>query len=431
MRLPRHKIFIPTINLIQSLFYFCFKKMNIGKFNFELENKIKSFWKRNFFIELPNWRTGFFLALKALPKSEKNEVIITGLHIVDSVNSVILAGYKPVFVDLDLNNHCVDLTDLKKKINKNTLAIHLTYLCGMVPDLDEFNKLCEENSIYLIEDISQSYGSTFKGNLLGRYGKFAIGSLTYGKCISAIDGGFLITDSKKEFEKIQLQAKNILTETNKKISIKNNIINLIASIATHRLIFKIFTFNAFKLIRFLNPRKFEKIHEPKFKIKNYDKLSYHANLPIKRSKWSKDVHFIFTETHAKLAVASYSTFHKGLKRRQELAKIFFSKIDKKFIKFFPTALLDFDNCAYYHLPIYCKDQKKMQKFLFNNLIDAVGYAHPLLNELEDFKEYNCNLKNTKYIKYNSIFIPLLEDFSDKDVVKTASLINKYLLDEKY
>ena len=89
--------------------------MSIGKFNLELEKKFKFFWKRNFFISLPNWRTGFYFSLKSLPKSEKNEVIITGLHIVDSVNAVILAGLKPVFVDLDLDNHCLDLIDLKKK----------------------------------------------------------------------------------------------------------------------------------------------------------------------------------------------------------------------------------------------------------------------------------------------------------------------------
>ena len=71
----------------------------------------------------------------------------------------------------------------------------------------------------------------------------------------------------------------------------------------------------------------------------------------------------------------------------------------------------------------------MQKFLFENLIDAVGYAHPLLNELEDFAEFNQELKNTKYIKYNTLFIPMLEDFSIKDVVNMAKLLNHYFLNE--
>ena len=91
--------------------------------------------------------------------------------------------------------------------------------------------------------------------------------------------------------------------------------------------------------------------------------------------------------------------------------------------------MDFDNCAFYHLPVYCNDIKKMQKFLFENLIDAVGYAHPLLNELEDFAEFNQELKNTKYIKYNTLFIPMLEDFSIKDVVNMAKLLNHYFLNE--
>ena len=198
-----------------------------------------------------------------------------------------------MFVDLDLNNHCIDIQDLKKKINNKTLAIHLTYLCGMVPNLDEFVEICEKNSIYLIEDISQSYGSKYNNKYLGTFGKFAVGSFTYGKCISAIDGGFLISDSVKEFDKIKDLEKLYIKNLTKKLAIKNNLINLIASLATNRIIFNILTFNMFRFIKIVNPKYLDKIHEPKFKIKNYDKLSYHANLPIKRKSWSKDVHFIF------------------------------------------------------------------------------------------------------------------------------------------
>ena len=429
MKLPRHKIFIPFIILIFSFFGFLFDTKKKKKFNLELENKIKSYWNKKYFISLPNWRTGFFFSLKSLSYSERNEVIITGLHIVDSVNAVILAGFKPVFVDLDLNNHCIDIQDLKKKINNKTLAIHLTYLCGMVPNLDEFVEICEKNSIYLIEDISQSYGSKYNNKYLGTFGKFAVGSFTYGKCISAIDGGFLISDSVKEFDKIKNLEKLYIKNLTKKLAIKNNLINLISSLVTNRIIFNILTFNMFRFIKIVNPKYLDKIHEPKFKIKNYDKLSYHANLPIKRKSWSKDVHFIFTNTHAQLALSSFNKFENGLLKRQKLAKLFFSNIKQKFISFFPSALLDTDNCAFYHLPIYCSDFKRFQKYLFDNFVDAVGYAHPLLNELEDFSEYKADLKNTKYIKYNTLFIPLLEDFSENDILKMANLINNYFENE--
>ena len=429
MKLPRHKIFIPTIDLIFSLFNFFFKPMSIGNSNYELERKIKNFWKKKFFIGMPNWRTGFYFSLKSLQKSKKNEVIITGLHIVDSVNAVILAGFKPVFVDLDLNNHCLDFNDLEQKVNENTLAVHLTYLCGMVPDINKFKHFCEKKSIYLIEDISQSYGAKYENKYLGTFGKFAIGSFTYGKCISAIDGGFLITDSENEFNEIKSLSDKYLININKKISLKNNIINLITSIATQRFIFNFFTFNIFRLINFFNPKYLEKIHEPKFKIKNYDKLSYHANLPIRRKSWSKDVHFIFTDTHARLAISSFKFFESGLRKRQNLAKTFFSYLDSKYYGNFPKGLFDYENCAYYHLPIYCKNKKKLQKFLFDNSVDAVGYAHPLLNQLDDFHEFKKELKNTRFIKNNTLFIPLLEDFSENDVIKIAKLINKYFSNE--
>ena len=66
--------------------------------------------------------------LKILYK--KDEIILPSLTWVSDINSVIQNGFKPVFVDINPNNLCMDENEIIKKANKNTLAVFLTHVQG-------------------------------------------------------------------------------------------------------------------------------------------------------------------------------------------------------------------------------------------------------------------------------------------------------------
>ena len=69
--------------------------------------------------------------LKALNKNKnKNEIIVPSLTWVSDINSVIMNGYKPVFVDIDLENLSMSTDQVLKKINKRTLAVFITHAQG-------------------------------------------------------------------------------------------------------------------------------------------------------------------------------------------------------------------------------------------------------------------------------------------------------------
>ena len=69
--------------------------------------------------------------MKIINKSKiKNEIIVPSLTWVSDVNSIIMNGYKPIFVDINLSNLSMDIDQVIKKINKKTLAVFITHAQG-------------------------------------------------------------------------------------------------------------------------------------------------------------------------------------------------------------------------------------------------------------------------------------------------------------
>ena len=59
------------------------------------------------------------------------EIIVPTLTWVSDITSVILNGFKPVFVDINPNNLGMNDEQVLKKINKNTKAVFITHVLGL------------------------------------------------------------------------------------------------------------------------------------------------------------------------------------------------------------------------------------------------------------------------------------------------------------
>ena len=145
-----------------------------------------------------------FITIKILnilnKKSKKNEIIIPTLTWVSDVNSVIMNGYKPVFVDVNLSNLSMDVDHVLKKINKKTLAVFITHAQGFNGLSDRLLKELKKRKIYLIEDVCESHGAKHKNKKLGSYGLISNFSFYYAHHMTTIEGGMICTNNKKIFE---------------------------------------------------------------------------------------------------------------------------------------------------------------------------------------------------------------------------------------
>ena len=95
--------------------------------------------------------------LKALQKknkkNKKNEIIVPSLTWVSDVNSIIMNDFKPVFVDINLNNLSMNLEQVKKKINKKTLAIFITHAQGFNGLDEDLLKIINQRNRYMLNFI--------------------------------------------------------------------------------------------------------------------------------------------------------------------------------------------------------------------------------------------------------------------------------------
>jgi CDP-6-deoxy-D-xylo-4-hexulose-3-dehydrase len=128
------------------------------------------------------------------------DIIVPPLTWISDISSVMFAGFKPVFVDINFDNLSFDLNKLKEAITPNTRAIFLTHVLGINGLTDELLKLCKEKNILLIEDVCESHGTTFKGKKVGSFGFASNFSFYFAHHMSTIEGGMICTNDDKFYQ---------------------------------------------------------------------------------------------------------------------------------------------------------------------------------------------------------------------------------------
>ena len=125
----------------------------------------------------------------------EGEVIVPPLTWISDISSVLFAGHKLVFVDVNFENLSFDINKLKEAINPNTKAIFLTHVLGINGLTDELIEICENNNILLIEDVCESHGTTFQGCKVGNFGFASNFSFYFAHHMSTIEGGMISTNN--------------------------------------------------------------------------------------------------------------------------------------------------------------------------------------------------------------------------------------------
>ncbi len=158
-------------------------------------------------------------ALKVINKNKyKDEIIVPTLTWVSDINSVIMNGFKPIFVDINLNNLSMNNSDVLKKINKKTLAVFITHAQGFNGLTEKLIKTLKRKKILLIEDVCESHGAKFKNKKLGNFGLISNFSFYYAHHMTTIEGGMICTNNKKIYEICRiLRSHGMLRESNNKI----------------------------------------------------------------------------------------------------------------------------------------------------------------------------------------------------------------------
>ena len=145
----------------------------------------------------------FFCLTNVLKKNkvEKGaECIVPAVCWSTTLWPILQSGLKPVFVDVDINNFCIDYSSLIKKVTKKTKVIILVNVLGNCPELNKIKSFAKKKRIYLIEDNCESLGSKYENKFLGTHGDFGTFSFYYSHQVTAGEGGMVVCKSKNDYK---------------------------------------------------------------------------------------------------------------------------------------------------------------------------------------------------------------------------------------
>nr|WP_238523176.1 DegT/DnrJ/EryC1/StrS family aminotransferase [Nitrosopumilus maritimus] len=175
-----------------------------GKNVQEFEKSIRSFVKTKYAVSVNTGTAALQAALYALDIKKGDEVIVPSFTFVASANAIASTGAKPVFADILKENFTIDPESITKKITRKTKAIMPVHLYGHISSLDRIKEIAKKHNLSIIEDAAQSLGSTLKGKQTGTFFELGCYSLYPGKVITSGEGGVIVTNSKKLYEKLQM-----------------------------------------------------------------------------------------------------------------------------------------------------------------------------------------------------------------------------------
>jgi len=148
-------------------------------------------------IALANGTLALDLAWYAVGLKAGDEVIVTPRSYLASVTSIVMAGAKPVFADVDVDSQNIKAETIAPLINQNTRAICCVHLAGWPCEMDDINALAEEHKLFIIEDCAQAHGALYRGRAVGSMGDIGTSSFCQDKIMTTGgEGGMVTTDNE-------------------------------------------------------------------------------------------------------------------------------------------------------------------------------------------------------------------------------------------
>jgi dTDP-4-amino-4,6-dideoxygalactose transaminase len=144
------------------------------------------------------------LALTALGVGAGDEVITPAFSFVASATTIVMAGARPVFVDVEHDTLTLDVAALERALTPRTKVIMPVHLYGHPAAMDRITALARTRGLAVLEDAAQAVGGTWQGRPIGGWGDAACLSFYPTKNLGACgDGGMLLTTRDDVAERVR------------------------------------------------------------------------------------------------------------------------------------------------------------------------------------------------------------------------------------
>ena len=141
-------------------------------------------------------------AFVAVGAGAGTEVICPAIGFFATAAAVVQSRAVPIFCDVDASLH-MDPAKIESLITPRTVAIAPTHVMGGVCQMDAIMRIARKHKLKVVEDCAQSCGARYKGKPVGTFGDMSIFSISAYKIVGAGEGGLILTNKKRLWERAQ------------------------------------------------------------------------------------------------------------------------------------------------------------------------------------------------------------------------------------
>jgi len=175
-----------------------------GKYVEEFEQALCDYLGIKNAIVVSSGTAALHLALLALEIKKGDEVIVPAFTFPATANVIELVGAKPIFVDINLSDFCIDTSKIEEVITKKTKAIIPVHEFGQSSKMDDIVKIANQYNLKIIEDAACALGTEFENQKVGTFGEFGCYSFHPRKAITTGEGGVVVTSNNELAQKARV-----------------------------------------------------------------------------------------------------------------------------------------------------------------------------------------------------------------------------------
>ena len=141
-----------------------------------------------------NGTNALIVGLNQLGIGAGDEVLVPPYTFIATIQSVLVNGAIPVFVDVDPNTYQMDPAKIEAKITSKTKAIIPVHILGMPADMDRIMKIAKKRNLIVLEDACQAHLAEINGKKVGTIGNAGCFSFQTSKNLAIGESGALVSD---------------------------------------------------------------------------------------------------------------------------------------------------------------------------------------------------------------------------------------------
>ena len=205
--IPYGKHDVKLNEALKVAFQIRFRSLTQGSKIDEFEKLVAEMVGAKYAVAVSSATAGLHIAMLALDLKSNSKIITSPISFVASSNSIIYAGHKPVFVDIDRDSLNLDLNLVEQKINADPIihAVLPVHFAGLPCDMKKLRDITQSRNVKIVEDAAHALGALYpSGEKVGScaYSDMTVFSFHPVKSITTGEGGMVTTNDYSLYKKL-------------------------------------------------------------------------------------------------------------------------------------------------------------------------------------------------------------------------------------